>query len=426
MNRSGAFRTGIRSSLAALTLVGGIGASVLLGRAEAQNRPLAAPVDARSIAEGKYLATAGDCIACHTAPGGAPFAGGAVIQTPFGQILGPNITPDKKTGIGNMTDQQFVDAVKYGIGHQGRLYPAMPYVYFNKVPSGEILKIRAYLNTLPPVHYKVISNRLPFPYGIRPLVRGWRLLFFSGNGDYRQDPSQSAEWNRGAYLVQGLGHCAACHTPKNALGADKTGKELQGEVLAGWNAPNITGAWNGVGVWSVQDIAAYLKTGHNQYAYASGPMADVVFHSTSYLTDADLAAIAVYLKALPGQGGAAPQPLAAEAPVMREGAKIYRDECSACHTESGSGQAGLFPAFTRNPAILAENPVTLVRVTLQGAQGVGTTASPTAPSMPAFAGLMSNRQIAAVLTYIRNSWGNAAPAVRADAVSRARNSLPGR
>lgn len=324
-----------------------------------------------------------------------------------------------------MTGRQFVNAVKYGIGHRGHLYPAMPYVYFNKVPEGEILKIRAYLDTLPPVNNKVVVNQLPFPYNIRPLMMGWNLLYFPNNGDYKPDPGQSAEWNRGAYLVQGLEHCAACHTPKNAFGGDKAGLALQGAVLQGWNAPNITASWNGIGAWSAQDIAAYLKTGHNQYAYASGPMADVVFNSTSNLTDADIAAISAYLKTVPGQGGAAPAPIAANDPAMVEGAKIYTDECAACHTGDGAGQPGIFPALFRNPAVQADDPVTLMRVVLQGTHGVGTAASPTAPAMPAFGGLMNDQQIADVLTYIRNSWGNGAPAVGADAVTKARNSLTG-
>lgn len=409
-----------RSALAALVLGGGISAATLAARAEAQTQAPSAPTDAHSIAEGKYLATAGDCAACHTAPGGQPFAGGLAINTPFGKILAPNITPDKQTGIGNMTDAQFIKAMKQGVGHSGHLYPAMPYVYFSKVPDDQILKIRAYLNTLPPVDHKVVANQLPFPYNIRLLMMGWNMLFFPDKGDYKPDPGQSAEWNRGAYLVQGLEHCAACHTPKNMFGGDKTGQELQGYIVDGWNAPNITASWNGIGSWSVQDITDYLKTGHNQYVVANGPMADAIKNSTSQLTDADVKAIAVYLKSQIVNGSSAPAPLAANHPAMLAGGKIYKDECAACHTDAGTGKPGIFPSLTHNPAVLADKPATLTKVVLHGAQGVATQASPTAPSMPAFGWLLSDQQLANVLTYVRNSWGNSAPAVAADDVTKAR------
>lgn len=402
--------------LAALAL-GGFGAVLAAPlRASAQS----APSDAQSIAAGKYLAIAGDCAACHTAPGGQPFAGGLAINTPFGKILAPNITPDKNTGIGNMSDADFIKAVKQGHGDDGHLYPAMPYVYYNKVPADQLLQIRAYLNTLPPVDNKVVANQLPFPFNIRAVMIGWNLLNFPNKGDYQPDPNQSAAWNRGAYLVQGLEHCAACHTPKNMLGGDKTGQELQGYVVDGWNAPNITNAANGIGAWSVEDIAAYLKTGHNQYAYASGPMADAVENSTSKLTDDDITAIATYLKSVTPQNVAIPAALSATDSSMVAGAKIYGDECAACHTDSGMGQPGLIPALAKNPAITADDPATVIHVAMHGAQAGASAASPTGPSMPAFGSLLSDDQMANVLTYIRNSWGNAAPAVSADAVNKAR------
>lgn len=408
-------------AIAALALSGLLGAAPGSAAAPAASAPDAA----QAVAEGKYLAIAGDCAACHTAPGGPPFAGGLAIDTPFGKILAPNITPDKRTGIGGMSNTAFIKALRQGIGHRGHLYPAMPYVYFNKVPDDQILAIRAYLNTLAPVDHKVVVNQLPFPYNIRPLMIGWNLLFFPDNGDFKPDPTRSAQWNRGAYLVRGLEHCAACHTPKNALGGDKTGRELQGYVVDGWNAPDITASASGIGGWRVRDIIAYLKTGHNQFAYASGPMADVVENSTSYLTDADLAAMAAYLKSVPGPGGGTMAELAANDPAMLKGAKIYKDECAACHTDAGTGMPGLFPSLTDNPAIVARDPATVIRLVLQGAQGGTTGASPTAPAMPAFGWLLTDSQAAAVLSYIRNSWGNAAPAVGADRVAKARGVLSG-
>jgi mono/diheme cytochrome c family protein len=397
-----------------------VAASVSFGAAHA-NTVASPPAAAQTIAEGQYLAQAGDCAACHTAPGGAPFAGGTVIHTPFGNLIGSNLTPDKATGIGAWTNDQFVKAVKYGVGHDGeRLYPGMPYVYFNKVPRADILRIRAYLATLPPVHHEVESNQLPFPFDIRQAMIGWNLLFFANTGDFRPDPTQSAAWNRGAYLVQGLEHCAACHTDKNALGGDRTGQELQGYVVDGWNAPSLANDASGIGAWSVADIATYLKTGHNAYADATGPMADAITHSTSHLTVADLTDIGLYLKSVHGSGAPRPAPIAANAPVMAEGAKIYADECAACHTSGGIGAPGIFPALKASPIVQADEPSTIIHVVLDGAQSVATPTAPTASAMPGFASQLEDGQIAAVLTYIRNSWGNAAPAVSAKAVAKQR------
>jgi mono/diheme cytochrome c family protein len=405
-----------RAALAAGVL---IAASLSITTAQAADPTTTAA--AQTIAEGKYLAAAGDCEACHTAAGGVPYAGGTVIHTPFGNLVGPNLTPDKATGIGAWTDDQFVNAVKDGIGHDGeRLYPGMPYVYFNKVPRADILKIRAYLATLPPVHNEIKSNQLPFPFNIRQGMIAWDLMFFANTGDFRPDPTRSAAWNRGAYLVQGLGHCAACHTDKNALGGDRTGQELQGYVVDGWNAPSLADDAAGIGTWTVADIATYLKTGHNAYADATGPMADAITHSTSHLSDADLTAIATYLKTVPGSGTPRPAPLQASDPAMAEGAQVYADECSACHTSGGIGAPGIFPALKASPIVQAAIPDTLIHVVLDGAQSVATTGAPTASAMPAFAAQLDDGQVAAVLTYIRNSWGNAAPAVSADAVRRQR------
>jgi mono/diheme cytochrome c family protein len=401
-------------------------ASAALGTA-AQAAPTAtAPLSpaqqqAQTIAEGQYLAEAGDCAACHTASGGAPFAGGVVVHTPFGNLVGSNLTPDKATGIGSWTDDQFVNAVKSGIGHDGeRLFPGMPYVYFNNVPRADILKIRAYLATLPPVHNEIHSDQLRFPFNIRTGMIGWDLMFFANKGDYQPDSTKSAAWNRGAYLVQGLGHCAACHTDKDMLGGDRAGQELQGYVVDGWNAPSLADDASGIGSWSVQDIATYLKTGHNAYADATGPMADAITHSTSHLTDADLTDIALYLKSVHGSGAPRPAPLPASLPVMQEGAKVYAMTCAACHTAAGVGLPGMFPALKASPIVQADDPLTVIRVVLHGARSVATPAVPSPMAMPAFGGALEDGQVAAVLTYIRNSWGNAAPAVTAAEVAKRR------
>lgn len=382
------------------------------------------PAGNNAVQRGEYLATAGDCVACHTAPGGTPFAGGTVIATPFGKLVGPNITPDLATGVGGWTNSQFIRAVKYGYGHSvGYLYPGLPYVYFNTVSQTDLLDIRAYLNTLPPVHNQIIADRLPFPFDIRSVMFFWDQIYFPDKGDYRPDPAKSTEWNRGAYLVQGLGHCAACHTSKGLLGGDHTGNELGGAVLDGWNAPSLQdGARTGLGSWLSTDIVDYLKTGHNQYADASGPMADVVYHSTSHLTDPDLSAIATYLKDDGPVHERAATPISATDPQMQLGAAIYADECAACHTQSGAGVAKLFPSLAGSPQVQSNNPTTLIRVLLEGAQSVGTPHA-NAAAMPAFAWQLNDTQSAAVLTYIRNGWGNAAQSVSASQVGDVRNKL---
>jgi mono/diheme cytochrome c family protein len=399
------------------------GAVCIITIAHSASAPIAPAVaDPQTIADGKYLAAAGDCVACHTAVGGTPFAGGTVINTGFGKLVGPNLTPDQATGIGSWSDAQFVRAVKYGVGHNGEhLYPGMPYIYFNQVPTADILKIRAYLNTLKPVDNQITANQLPFPFNIRLLMIGWNMLFFPNTGDYQPNPSQSAEWNRGAYLVQSLGHCAACHTDKNFLGGDRTGQELQGYVVDNMNAPNLTNdPHTGIGLWSADDIATYLKTGRNDYADASGPMADVVTNSTSQISLADDKAIGVYLKSLSGSNAPAATPIASSDPAMIAGAAIYADECAACHTSGGTGLPGIFPALKNSPVVQADDAATITHIVLHGGQSVGTDAAPTASAMPAFGSILTNQQAADVLVYIRNAWGNAAPAVTADQVNKAR------
>jgi mono/diheme cytochrome c family protein len=261
------------------------------------------------IARGRYLAIAADCAACHTERGGQLYAGGNVVETPFGKLLAPNLTPDRETGIGAWSDEEFVAAVREGGGRSGHLYPAMPYTYYTRMPRADVLAIRAYLETLPPVRHRVISNQLPFPFDIRASMVAWNALFFSP-GEFKPAAGKSAAWNRGAYLVEGPGHCGMCHTAKNFLGGDETDHRLQGGVLQGWFSPDLTGApRRGLADWSGADIVAYLRSGQNRFAAASGPMAEVIADSTSHLTDSDLKAIAVYLKDSKPPEEPAPQPV---------------------------------------------------------------------------------------------------------------------
>ncbi len=380
--------------------------------------------DFSQIERGRYLTIAGDCAACHTlTESGKAFAGGRPIETPFGNILAPNITPDVETGIGAWSDDEFVNALTKGTGRAGtRLYPAMPYTYMTKTTREDALAIRAYLETVPAVRNPVRSNQLPFPFNIRLGLAAWDQLFFTP-GTFHPDPHKSAEWNRGAYLVEGLMHCGLCHTPKNLAGGDDTGRRLQGYALQGWFAPDITNdRRRGIGGWSIEDIATYLKTGHNRTQAASGPMAEVVMDSSSKLSEADLRAIAVYLKDQPGGSDHASTSQPDQA-LMKSGASIFADECAACHRQNASGVPGMFPTLAGSPAVQSVDPTSLLRVVLRGARSAATDAAPTAPGMPAFGWLLSDQEVAAVTTYVRNAWGNAAPPVSAGDVAKARSAL---
>ena len=380
------------------------------------------PQEFTQIERGRYLAVLSDCVSCHTVPGSnRPFAGGRAIETPFGNILAPNITPDPETGIGSWSDDAFDAAIRKGLRRNGsRLYPAMPYTAYTKMSREDVLAIRAYLNTVTPVRNAVDANALPFPFNIRASMRVWNMLYFN-QGDYKPDAKKPAEWNRGAFLVDGPGHCGACHTPKTFLGGDKTDEYLRGSFLQGWSAPDITGDSRvGLGAWSAEDLVAYLKSGHNRVSAATGPMAEVVTLSTEHMTDPDLRAIATYLKSLSGKQDH-PRTVSKEDAAMVSGAAIYRDQCSACHGIDGKGVAELFPSIADSSMVKSDDPTTSIRIVLRGARSVGTQAQPTAPGMPSYGSQLDDAQIAAVLTYMRNGWGAAAAPVSATDVARVRS-----
>jgi len=383
--------------------------------------PLAARAELDSyteLARGRELARVGDCVACHTAPGGKPFAGGLRLATPFGDIATPNLTPDEETGLGRWTADEFARALHDGIGRNGmRLYPAFPYPYYTKVTRRDADAILTFLRSLTPVRNAVPRDTLPFPYDIRLAMAGWNMLFFKP-GEFTPDPARSAEYNRGAYLVEGLGHCGACHTPMNQFGANDAGAFLQGNRLQGWFAPNITSdARLGLGAWSIDEIVTYLQTGRNARTQASGPMAEVITNSTALMRPEELRAMAIYLKERPAPATPAPAPLPANDPRMVSGAALFIDNCTACHTRTGEGVALMFPRLAGSQIVQQGDPTTLLRVVLQGTRGAATSGAPTAPAMPSFAWRLSDTQAADVVTYIRNSWGNAAPpATESDAV----------
>jgi len=390
---------------------------ILLAALVAADRAMADPDNYFAALRGKALAIAGDCVACHTAPGGVPFAGGLALTTPFGAIMTPNITPDEATGIGRWSRDDFARAVHEGRRPNGAyLYPAFPYPYYARVTRQDTDSIYAYLRTLAPVSNPVNRNTLPFPFNIRMSMMGWNALFFTP-GQFVPDRNRSEEFNRGAYLVEGLGHCGACHTPLNALGANKADLFLQGNQIDNWTAPNITNDEQaGLGKWSVDEVVQYLKTGQTRSTIASGPMKEVVEKSTSHMPDADLRAIAVYLKERGQAGAPAPAPVAASDPRMQVGEAIFVDTCSACHTRTGAGIEHLFPRLAGDAIVRQADPTTLVRIILTGVRGAGTDARPTSPAMPSFGYRLDDSQVAAVVTYIRNSFGNAAPAVDAELV----------
>ena len=378
--------------------------------------------EADPVKRGEYLAKAGDCIACHTAQGGQPFAGGLELKTPFGVIVASNITPDKRYGIGAWRDADFLRAVKEGVGPHGkRLYPAMPYNLYARVTDKDVLDILAYLRTVPAVHQPVAENRLPFPFNIRQMMFGWNLLFFNPT-PFVPDPKQSVEWNRGKYLVDGLGHCTACHSGKNFLGGDTD--YLLGYDLEGWHAPEITGNdYTGIGAWSVDDVKAYLHGGGNRIGVAAGSMAEVVTNSTQHFTDADLKAVAVYLKSIPGSGTRRPMPLGEQGTQMMLGRDVYLNNCAACHKSDGHGVEAMVPSLADNPSIQAAGAQDAIRTILMGGRGAPTASNPTSAQMPAFAWKLSDEEVGAVTTYIRNTWGNAAPAVKARDVETIRTTL---
>ena len=384
--------------------------------------PIPDSPNAAQLRRGQYLVTAGDCMSCHLRDGGGPLAGGLGLKTPFGVIYTPNITSDKETGIGNWTADQFYRAMHDGIDDEGKnLYPAFPYPWFRLVSREDTDAILAFLKTTPAVNYTPPKNDLMFPLEFRFTVKGWNLLYLHSH-DFKTDASQSPEWNRGAYLVNGLGHCGGCHTPKNALGADKSGRDFQGGIVDNWVAADLTANdRTGLGAWSIDDVAEYLRNGRNKHAGAGGAMAVVITYSTSLMSDADRHAMAVYLKsqaASPSVAHANPDPGA-----MRRGAAIYSDACASCHLENGVGQPRYFPPLGRNAMLQQADPIGLEHLILAGGR-IGISASyPSALTMPSFAWKLSDQEVADVSTFIRNSWDNQAAAVSVSDVQTARKKL---
>lgn len=372
--------------------------------------------DVRLIARGAYLATAGACNVCHTAQGGPAYAGGRSVMTPFGTIASSNLTPDPETGLGNWQFADFWRALHGGIRRDGALlYPAFPYTAYTKVSPDDALAIFAYLRSLPAVHQTAIRPNLRFPYSERVLLAGWRALYFR-EGGYQPDANRTAQWNRGAYLVNGLGHCGECHDARNGLGAVAGQRSLSGGEMPAqnWYAPDLSMASNGgLHGWSTSDVVDLLKTGQSSRAVAFGPMAEVVARSTQHLSENDLQAIAAYLQTLPARRDATPpRTILASKRALVQGATIYADRCENCHGKDGEGVRNIYPALNGNASINDAKGMNATRIVLLGGFSPGTAANPRPYSMPPFAQQLSDADVAAVVTYVRASWTNHAPAVQ--------------
>ena len=388
--------------------------------------------------QGSYLAQAGDCIACHTAAKGQPFAGGLAMNTPMGAIYTTNITPDPATGIGNFSEADFARALREGVAKDGHnLYPAMPYPSFAKINDSDMHALYSYfMHGVKPVSQANRKADIPWPLNARWPLKLWNMVFLK-SGIYSPKPDHDAMWNRGAYLVQGLGHCGACHTPRGVAMQEKAGDEgdaqfLGGALLDNWVASDLSGTPNsGLGRWSEAELSGFLKTGANTHATAFGSMTSVVNNSTQMLSDDDLTAIAHYLKSLPpanteteppyqyaDKGAAA---LLAR-PAGHTDARLYNEFCVHCHAVDGQGHVPFLAPLAGNPNLLDSNPVSLINVVLNGSDDLVIQGVPASYPMPKFAKQLNDEQVAEVVTFIRASWNNNAPAVTAEQVAKLRRS----
>ena len=407
---------------AAVALAAAAGVAALNLRDEAPLPMPAVPMEGTraQVERGAYLARVGNCAGCHTARGGPPYAGGRGIETPFGTVFASNLTPDERTGIGRWSPGHFWRALHNGRSRDGRLlYPAFPYPNFTQVTRADSDAIYAYLRSLPPVEQPNRAHALRFPYGLQASLAVWRALFFVP-GVYRAEASRSEAWNRGAYLVRGLAHCGACHGGRNLLGATTESLEMSGGLLPmqNWYAPALNDAHEaGVADWDVGEVVALLKTGRTARASVLGPMAEVVYRSTQHVNEADLRAMAVFLKDLPQAKAPPREPPPADAGAMAAGRRLYDDRCADCHGRDGRGAPGIYPALAGNRAVLLDPPANLVRVIVSGGFPPATAGHPRPFGMPPFGPALDDAQIAAVATYVRAAWGNAgAPVSRLEVV----------
>lgn len=384
--------------------------------------------DEATVQRGEYLARAADCVACHLDEnGGKPFAGGRGFKLPFGMLYSPNITPDKETGIGTWSDDDFVSAMQEGVGKDGKhYYPAFPYTSYTLMSREDILAIKAYLFSLEPIRQPNKENDISFPFNQRWGMMFWNMMF-NPNERFEPDPSQSAEWNRGAYLVEGAGHCGECHTPRNIFQARDSSRNLGGAVIQGWKAYNISGDQKtGIGAWPDEALASYLSTGHAEgYGVAAGPMAEAVNHSLRFLTPEDIRAMVVYLKSVPSQpyGLMRPEPkaLSSDTPAKGNnplGQKVFANACVSCHLWDGSGRQSTFAALSGLRTVNDPEATNLVQVLLGGDK----LENPHGDHfMPGFARGYSNQELAAVTNFVLEHFGHAQGEMTAEEIEKRRH-----
>jgi len=409
-----AWRTAAIVLLLAVTLGALVAWLNVRGEAPLEAGIPAPPASAEVISRGAYLARAGNCMGCHTTTGGAEFAGGRGVETPFGVVVAPNITPDAKTGIGNWSASEFWRSLHHGRSKDGRLlYTAYPYPSFTHVSREDSDALYAFLRSVPAVEKANAPHALRFPYNTQAALAVWRALYFRPGG-FEPEAGQSAAWNRGKYLTQGLGHCAACHSGRDVLGGTRLNAQFAGGLMpdATWYAPSLTSPDEaGVQRWSREQVVSLLKDGVSAHASVSGPMAEVVFASTQYLSDPDLDAMARYLASIPVSEEPPAEPRRADADVMVAGGKVYEQHCAACHGDRGQGASGMYPALAGNRAVTLASHINVVQAIRQGGF-MPTTAGNRQPfGMPPYGQVLNNDEMAAVATFIRQSWGNSAAPV---------------
>lgn len=422
-------RFGIVAAVAIVAIGGAIAWVVQPPPIERNDPGFGATVDPALVARGEYVARLGDCVACHTTEGGPVMAGGRALETPFGTVWSTNVTPDSKTGIGQWSFGAFDRAMRKGVAADGHnLYPAMPYPSYAKMTDEDMKALWAYLTKgVAPVEKANRAAEMRFPFNMRVGLAAWNVAFLDAT-PFKPDPAKDAVWNRGAYLVQGLGHCGACHTPRGIAFQEKAMSDagpdgrfyLAGAKVENWNAVELRD------LWTVKDTVELLKTGQNRFATASGSMTEVILHSTQHLADDDLTAIATYLKALPSdRPKAEPRIVSTEAPAntfTSRGGLGYAQFCTDCHRPDGAGVRGVFPPLAGNPTVTAKDPATLVHIALTGWKTTATTTHPRVWTMPAFARL-ADREIAEILSFVRESWGEGAGPVSTAQVAAARAEL---
>jgi mono/diheme cytochrome c family protein len=393
----------------------------LRGESDAAMPGTAATAD--SIARGAYLTHIANCGACHTDRGGATFAGGRAIETPFGTVYASNLTPDASTGIGRWSRDDFWRALHHGRSRDGRLLaPAFPYPNYTMVARADADAMYDYLRTVPAVRRPNTPQRLRWPYGTQAALAVWRALYFTPAPPSARAPTE--ERARGEYLVQALGHCSACHTPRNLLGASTDMMDLSGGLIPmqNWYAPSLTSPSEaGLAHWDLRQIERLLATGIADGAAVQGPMAEVVLESTQHLAPADLHAMAVFLRSLPQTAGERVAGPRAGPTMAARGAQVYRDRCAACHGDRGEGVPDAYPPLAGNRAVTLPVTANLVQVVLHGGFPPSTAGNPRPFGMPPFATVLSDAEVAAVLSHIRASWGNDAPAVSELSVAQQRS-----